>query len=67
MTLLQRAEKKGRLFQNPVPTEVGGLSFIFKLLPLYFSNKAETEPRKPLGPFTTDAAVYAEPPQMVCA
>ena len=62
MSLLKRAEMKGKLYQNPVPTTIGGFSFAFKILPLYLSNKAETEPREPLGPFTTDARVYAEPP-----
>jgi len=62
MTFLKRAEKEGRRFLNPVPTAVGGFSTIFKVLPLYFSNKAESEPKKPLGPFRTDASVYdAEP------
>ena len=62
MSLLKRAEKRGRLYQNPVPTLMGGLSIAFKVLPLYFSNKAETEPREPLGPFTTDLRAYDQPP-----
>ena len=62
MSLLQRALKQGSKFQNPVPTTVGGSGMIFKVLPLYFSNRAETEPKSPLGPFRTDPAVYATPP-----
>ncbi len=62
MSSLKRAEKRGNRFLNPVPTEVGGLGFIFKILPLYMSNRAETEPRTPLGPFTTDASLYSAPP-----
>ncbi len=62
MTLLKHAEKQGNSFQNPVPTTVGGAGIIFKVLPLYLSNKAETEPKTPLGPFRTDPGVYAEPP-----
>ena len=62
MSLLKRAEKKGKRFENPVPTQVGGPGMIFKVLPLYMSNKAETEPKRQLGPFHTDAAVYRTPP-----
>ena len=62
MSLLKRAEQKGKTFLNPVPTTVGGGKMIFKVLPLYISNPAETEPKRPLGPFTTDAAVYRRAP-----
>jgi L-ascorbate metabolism protein UlaG (beta-lactamase superfamily) len=63
MTMLRRAKKIGRRFLNPVPTEIGGFSTIFKVLPLYFTNKAETVPRRTLGPFKTDVAVYAAAPE----
>jgi len=63
MTFLKRAEKEGRRFLNPVPTAVGGFSTIFKVLPLYINNKAESEPKKPLGPFRTDASVYGAEPK----
>ena len=56
---LKRAEKQGRKFLNPVPTAVGGLRIVFKVLPQYFSNKAQVEPKQPLGPFHTDASLYA--------
>jgi L-ascorbate metabolism protein UlaG (beta-lactamase superfamily) len=62
MGLLKRAEKDGRRFLNPVPAAVGGFSIALKVLPHYLSNKEETEPRIPLGPFHTDAALYAEAP-----
>jgi len=62
MTFLKRAEKDGRRFLNPVPTAVGGFSTVFKVLPLYLNNKAESEPKQPLGPFRTDASVYATEP-----
>ncbi len=59
---LKRAEKEGGKFLNPVPTTVASFSTMRKVLPLYFSNKEETEPRTPLGPFHTDARTYdAEP------
>jgi hypothetical protein len=42
-------------FQNPVPARVGGISLIFKIVPLYLTSKEEKEPLKSLGPFHTDA------------
>ena len=62
MGLLKRAEKKGRKFLNPVPTTVGGPGMLWKVLPEYFRNRAEREPRVSLGPFRTDPRVYAAPP-----
>jgi L-ascorbate metabolism protein UlaG (beta-lactamase superfamily) len=63
MTMLRRAGKMGRRFLNPVPTEIGGFSTIFKVLPLYFSNMAERVPLRGLGPFATDVAVYGTMPE----
>jgi len=63
MTKLERAKKAGKKFLNPVLTRVGGPGMIFKLLPLYLTNREEREPREPLGPFTTDRAAYAKPPE----
>ena len=60
--LLKRAEKKGNRFLNPVPTPIGGGKILFKVLPMYLNNRAETEPKRPLGPFTTDASVYRTAP-----
>jgi L-ascorbate metabolism protein UlaG (beta-lactamase superfamily) len=62
MAFLQRAEKAGRKFQNPIPTAVGGVGMIFKVLPLYLSNRDERVPKRPVGPFVTDASIYATPP-----
>ncbi len=62
MSLLKRAERVGRQYENPIPTQVGGLRTVFKVLPLYFSNRSETEPKQPLGPFTTDLSIYSELP-----
>jgi L-ascorbate metabolism protein UlaG (beta-lactamase superfamily) len=58
MGMLKRARKIGRRYMNPVPTMVGGFSTIWKVLPLYFNNKEEKVPRRSLGPFRTDAAMY---------
>src|SRR5216683_1074852 len=62
MTMLRQSKKVGRRFLNPVLTTVGELSTIFKVLPLYLSNKAEKVPRRPLGPFRTDAFAYLTEP-----
>ncbi len=59
---LERAKKIGRKFQNPVPTEMGGIGLILKVLPRMIFKSAETEPRQPLGPYPTDPAAYLQPP-----
>lgn len=59
---LARAVKKGRKFQNPVPTEMGSLSMLPKVAILYLKNKDERTPRTPLGPFRTDPRVFSTPP-----
>jgi L-ascorbate metabolism protein UlaG (beta-lactamase superfamily) len=63
MTMLKRAEKVGRRFLNPVPATVGGLGMIFKVLPQFLLNREERVPRRALGPFRTDASVYAKAPE----
>jgi L-ascorbate metabolism protein UlaG (beta-lactamase superfamily) len=60
--MISAAVKVDGKFQNPVPTGVGGFSMIFKILPLYLTNKEEKVPIKPPGPFRTDAKVYATQP-----
>ncbi len=52
----------GKKFVNMVPTGVGGFSMMFKILPLYLSNKEERVPKVPLGPFRTDASLYGVAP-----
>ena len=59
MSYLKRAEKQSGKFLNPVPTDVGGVRVVFKVLPQYVNNRAQVEPKRPLGPFRTDASVYA--------
>ncbi len=63
MGLLGRAKRQGGKYLNPVPTKMGGFGLILKVLPLYLRNKAETEPKVPLGPFRTDMRVYRQPPE----
>jgi L-ascorbate metabolism protein UlaG (beta-lactamase superfamily) len=62
-TLLQPAKKAGRKYLNPVPTQVGGLKLMFKILPLYFANREDREPQQPLGPFRTDPSIYSAQPK----
>ena len=61
--MLRPAKKVGRRFINPILTQVGGWSTIFKVLPLYLTNKEEKVPRQPLGPFRTDVSVYTAVPE----
>ena len=63
MRILGRAERDGKKFLNPVPTVVGGPKMALSLIPLYLSNKAETEPKGKLGPFRTDASIYRAAPE----
>ena len=62
MTMLKSAAKQGKLFLNPVETNVGGFSMIWKILPLYLLNKEERVPKSQLGPFKTDPSIYRTPP-----
>jgi L-ascorbate metabolism protein UlaG (beta-lactamase superfamily) len=63
MRVLERAKKTGKHFENVVRTEVGGPGFALRAFWLYLTNKAETEPRQPLGPFRTDPERYQRDPE----
>jgi len=63
MTMIKRAVRIGRQYQNPIPTAVGDTRTMFKILRRYLSNKAETTPQKPLGPFRTDPQIYETSPE----
>jgi L-ascorbate metabolism protein UlaG (beta-lactamase superfamily) len=63
MTSISRAVRKGKIYQNPVPTAIGGLSLLLKILPLYLQNKEERTPPHKLGPFFTDPSVYQTQPE----
>ena len=63
MVKLGRAKKVGSAFQAPVPTTLGGLRMMFKVLPLYLTNKAEKTPAVAPGPFVTDASVFRQGPE----
>jgi L-ascorbate metabolism protein UlaG (beta-lactamase superfamily) len=62
MTMLRRASKVGRKYSNLVPTSVGNLALIPKVLWLKLTSREEMAPKVALGPFRTDAAVYRVPP-----
>jgi L-ascorbate metabolism protein UlaG (beta-lactamase superfamily) len=59
---LNRAERRGKYYVNPVPTNVGGLSTIFKVGPRFFLGSTARSPRHPPGPFHTDHRVYETSP-----
>jgi len=58
MSFLKRNEKRNGRYENAVPTDLGGFSMMLKLIPEYLLNRAELEPKKPLGPFATDVRLY---------
>jgi L-ascorbate metabolism protein UlaG (beta-lactamase superfamily) len=59
---LTRAQREGKRYMNPVPTNVGGLSAIFKVGPRILFGGAARTPRHPLGPFHTDPHIYETHP-----
>ena len=61
-SLIRTAQKDGSKYLNPVPTQIGGLSMMFRILPLYLSNQEERVPQVPLGPFHTDPHAYDTAP-----
>lgn len=62
VTLLNRARKIGRKYQNPVETEMAGFALLPKILKLYLAGNEERVPRTQLGPFRTDPRVYENAP-----
>ena len=58
---LSSARRDGRKFINPVPTEIGGPALMFKVGPRFFFGAKARSPQQPLGPFRTDARIYATP------
>lgn len=60
---LERARREGRQYLNAVPTKVGGISIMFKVGPRFFLGSRNRSPREPLGPFQTDAKIYATAPE----
>jgi len=62
MTMIGKALRKGKVFENPVPTSVGDWSLFLKILWLYLSNKEERTPKRNPGPFQTDVRMFDTPP-----
>ena len=60
---LTGANKKGRKFLNPIPTDAAGFDKFLPILKDYISNKAEVIPKNTLGPFITNPVVYQTPPK----
>jgi L-ascorbate metabolism protein UlaG (beta-lactamase superfamily) len=56
------AKRLGKKFMNPVPTDVGGLSVMFKVGPRFFLDTAARSPKTPPGPFHTDPRIFANHP-----
>lgn len=56
------ASKKGKKFQNPIPTDEAGFGKMIPILKEYINNKAENIPKQTIGPFKTDTSVYNTPP-----
>ncbi|MDP9046868.1 MAG: MBL fold metallo-hydrolase [Bacteroidota bacterium] len=59
---LSGAQKEGKKFLNPIPTDTGGIGKLIPILTEYINNSAENTPKQPLGPFRTDHSIYQAPP-----
>ena len=57
------ARKKGKKYLNPIPTDQAGFDKLVPILREYLNNKAETIPKKTLGPFKTDTSVFEKAPK----
>ena len=62
MSFLRPARLEHGIYLNPVPTEVGATKHFPTMLRRLITGKEERVPRRPLGPFRTDAAVFHTPP-----
>ncbi len=60
--MIEPAVRVRRKYQNPAPTTVGSPSMIPKILWRHLTSRAERKPRRPLGPFLTEAGLYLQPP-----
>src|SRR6185312_8190546 len=54
----ESARKKGKKYLNPIPTDEAGFGKMIPILREYINNKAETVPKKQLGPFKTNTSIY---------
>ncbi|RFZ83435.1 MBL fold metallo-hydrolase [Mucilaginibacter terrenus] len=56
------SRKEGNKFVNTIPTDAAGLGKMVPILKEYINNSAENTPKKTLGPFRTNPAVYETAP-----
>ncbi len=61
MSLLKPATFHHGRWQNPLPTEVGATKHLPAMFRKLLTNKAETTPKRALGPFHTDPAIFRTP------
>ena len=61
--LLEPARREGRRFLNPVPTTVGDPRTMYKVLPKMVMGGKARRPARRLGPFVTDARMFAAAPR----
>jgi len=60
---LEGSCKKAKKYINVIPTDEAGFDKLIPILREYMGNKAENSPKKQIGPFTTDIAVYNKLPE----
>ncbi|MGZ3832855.1 MAG: MBL fold metallo-hydrolase [Mucilaginibacter sp.] len=60
---LESARKHGSKYLNPIPTDTGSFGKMIPILKEYINNKAETTPKRTLGPFKTDLSIYKKLPE----
>ncbi|AFL86545.1 putative Zn-dependent hydrolase of beta-lactamase fold protein [Terriglobus roseus DSM 18391] len=62
MSFLRPARFENGIYLNPVPTEVGATKHFPTILRRLITGKEERVPRRPLGPFHTDPAIFRTAP-----
>jgi L-ascorbate metabolism protein UlaG (beta-lactamase superfamily) len=60
---LEGSRKRAKKYINVIPTDEAGFGKMIPILREYMGNKAENSPKKQIGPFTTDIAIYNKPPE----
>jgi hypothetical protein len=60
---LTRARREKNRYLNPIPTEIGGLSVMFKVGPRILFGGAARSPKRTPGPFHTERGLYQTSPR----
>lgn len=60
--MIAGSRRKEGKYINTIPTTDAGFGNLLPILREYMANQAENIPKKTLGPFKTDAAIYQNPP-----